>query len=100
MFKLSRKTMKEVVEELANEHIDDDIKIELIQRIFHYRTGECRLETWGVHINPPGSNDEGNWLLVPMLRTTIEDMITLALRGELLRHWNNRPRLLPLGNLR
>ena len=62
-----------------------------------------RLELWKVdgdlfiHFNPPGSDEEGYWLWFPVARTVIEDVVALALRGELLRRLDERPRLLRLG---
>ena len=53
-----------------------------------------------IHFNPPGNDEEGYWPSFPVARAVIQDVVTLALRGELLKRWDERPRLFRLGLLR
>jgi len=53
-----------------------------------------------IHFNPPGNDEEGYWPSFPVARAVIQDAVTLALRGELLKRWDERPRLLRGGFLR
>ena len=45
-----------------------------------------------VYIDPPGYPDDGIWPLLPVARTVIGYAVTLALKGELLQRWDERPR--------
>jgi hypothetical protein len=59
-----------------------------------------KLEVWKingdffVHFNPPDEEGDGYWLWLPVFRTVIEDVITLALHGRLIDClFGGRPRL-------
>lgn len=91
LFSVSPKRMRSYIQDLLKEDIPG-IKIQLIQKTFYNADGETYTETLGIHINPPGSDEEGCWLWFPKARTVFEDTITLALRGELVKRFNERPR--------
>lgn len=86
---VSDKTMKRLATQLDGTEVDG-----------------ITLHTWKIngnpfiHFNPPGSDEEGYWPWFPAARIVIEDVTTLAIRGELLKRWDERPRLFRLGLLR
>jgi len=81
--KVSDKSLKKLAEMLNGYQIDG-IKLEVCQVDGNYF----------VHFNPPGSREAGYWLLLPVLRTILEDMVSLVLQGRLVSNlFVGRPRL-------
>lgn len=91
LFNVTPKMIRNYIQDLLEEDMPG-IKIQTIEKTFYNEDGEPYTETLGIHINPPGSDQEGCWLWFPVARTVFEDTVTLVLRGELLRYWNERPR--------
>lgn len=89
-YSATRKSLKEWIETMTEEEHEelkkDGLKLEIKEIKFRDSTFKY------VYIDPPGVFVEGYWLLLPRLRMVTEDAVTLALKGELLEYWNERPR--------
>lgn len=87
--KATRKSIKTWIETMTEkereELMNEGIKLEIKEITFRDSTLKY------VYIDPPGVV-EGYWPLFPILRSVVEDAVTLAMKGELLEHWDERPR--------